>query len=87
MANKQPGTMVNTGRGETSSLEQGEVNEPTPVGNRNDRNRLESWSSGQRLKIIPVDTPIYEDAYGAGYWQPILQEGSQENEIKLNKEI
>ena len=83
--NKQPGTMVNTGRGETSSLEQGEVNEPTPVGNRNDRNRLESWSSGQRLKIIPVDTPIYEDAYGAGYWQPILQEGSQGNEIKLRR--
>ncbi len=81
--NKDPGAMENTGRGETSSLEQEEVNEPTPVEDRNDSNRLNSWTKGQRLKIIPVDTPIYESIQG--YWQPMLQEGSQTNQIKLQR--
>lgn len=81
--NKDPGTMKNTGKGETSSLEQGEVDEPIPVEDRNDRNKLESWTEGQKLKIIPIDANIYESIQG--YWQPMLQEGSDTNEIKLHK--
>ena len=81
--NKEPGTMKNTGKGETSNLEQGEVDEPIPVEDRNDRNKLESWTEGQKLKIIPIDANVYESVQG--YWQPMLQEGSQTNEIKLHK--
>ncbi len=83
--NKDPGVMENVGKGETSNLEQGEVNEPVEIEDRNDRNKLESWTSGQKLKILPVDTPIYEDLYGADYWTPMLQEGSTTKEIKLYK--
>ena len=83
--NKDPGVMENVGKGETSNLEQGEVSEPVEIEDRNDRNKLESWTSGQKLKIIPVDTPIYEDLYDADYWTPMLQEGSTNKQIKLYK--
>lgn len=48
--NKAPGEMKNTGKGETSNLEQGSVDEPINVEDRNDRNRLESWTNGQKLR-------------------------------------
>lgn len=81
--NKEPGTMKNTGKGETSNLEQGEVDEPTSVEDRNDINKLNSWTEGQKLRVIPVSTHIYESIQG--YWQPMLQEGSQTNQITLQK--
>lgn len=83
--NKAPGEMKNTGKGETSNLEQGSVDEPINVEDRNDRNRLESWTNGQKLRVLPVDTPIYEDPFGVGFWQPMLEEGSLTKELKLQK--
>ena len=83
--NKDIGEMKNTGRGETSNLEQGTVDEPVSVEDRNDQNKIDSWQSGQRLRIVSVEAYIYEDKYDAGYWEPIMVEGSTTQEMKLKK--
>ncbi len=83
--NKDIGEMKNTGRGETSNLEQGTVDEPVSVEDRNDQNKIDSWQSGQRLRIVSVEAYIYEDKYDAGYWEPIMVEGSTTQEVKLKK--
>ena len=75
--------MKNTGKGETSTIEQSKVDEPVEITNRNDINRLEKMSEGQKLKIVTIETPLYEDKYG--YFQPKHQNGSLINEIKLKK--
>ena len=59
--NKDVGEMKNTGKGETSNLEQGTVDEPVSVEDRNDQNKIDSWQSGQKLKIIAVETFLYQD--------------------------
>ena len=84
--NKDVGEMKNTGKGETSNLEQGTVNEPVSVEDRNDQNKIDSWQSGQKLKIIAVETLLYQDQYDAGYWEPIMVEGSTTQEVKLQKD-
>lgn len=84
--NKSVGEMKNTGKGETSNLEQGTVNEPINIEDRNDQNKVDSWQSGQRLKVTVVETYIYEDQYDAEYWQPILEEGSVTREVTLKKD-
>ena len=81
--NKNVGEMKNTGRGETSNLEQGTVNEPVSVEDRNDQNKIDGWQSGQKLRIVATETFLYEDQYGIGYWQPIMVEGSTTQEVKL----
>lgn len=83
--NKDVGEMKNTGKGETSNLEQGTVDEPVSVEDRNDQNKIDSWQSGQKLKIIAVETFLYQDQYDAGYWEPIMVEGSTTQEVKLQK--
>ncbi len=83
--NKDIGEMENTGRGETSNLEQGTVDEPIDIEDRNDQNKIDNWQSGQRLKIISVETFLYEDRYDVGYWEPILVEGSLTEKVKLQK--
>ena len=75
--------MKNTGKGETSTIEQSKVDEPVEITNRNDINRLEKMAEGQKLKIVTIETPLYEDKYG--YFQPKHQNGSLINEIKLKK--
>ena len=83
--NKNVGEMKNTGKGETSNLEQGTVDEPVDIEDRNDQNKVESWQSGQRLRIIVAEAYIYEDKYGAGYWEPIMVDGSTTQELKLQR--
>ncbi len=83
--NKEIGEMKNTGKGETSNLEQGTVNEPVNIENRNDQNKIDSWQSGQKLKIITSETFLYHDQYGAGYWEPILVEGTSTQEVTLKR--
>ena len=83
--NKEIGEMKNTGKGETSNLEQGTVDEPVDIEDRNDQNKVESWQSGQRLRIIVAEAYIYEDKYGAGYWEPIMVDGSTTQELKLQR--
>ena len=83
--NKEIGEMKNTGKGETSNLEHGTVDEPVDIEDRNDQNKVESWQSGQRLRIVSVEAYIYEDKYDAGYWEPIMVEGSTTQEMKLKK--
>lgn len=84
--NKDIGAMENTGKGETSNLEQGTVNEPTQIEDRNDQTKVDSWQSGQKLKVIVVGTYIYQDRYDAGYWEPIIQEGTMSEEVVLPKD-
>lgn len=81
--NKDVGEMENTGRGETSNLEQGTVNEPVGVEDRNDQNKIDSWQSGQRLRIIVSEAYLYEDQYGIDHWEPIMVEGSTTQQVKL----
>ena len=83
--NKDVGEMKNTGKGETSNLEQGTVDEPIVVEDRNDQNKVDSWQSGQRLRVISVETFLYEDQYDIGYWQPILVEGSLTQQVTLQR--
>ena len=83
--NKDIGEMKNTGKGETSNLEQGTVDEPVSVEDRNDQNKIDSWQSGQSLRIVSVEAYIYEDKYDAGYWETIMVEGSTTQEVKLKK--
>lgn len=83
--NKSVGEMKNTGKGETSYLEQGTVNEPINIEDRNDQNKVDSWQSGQRLKVTVVETFLYEDQYDVGYWQPILEDGSVTKEVTLKR--
>ena len=83
--NKDVGEMKNTGKGETSNLEQGTVDEPIVVEDRNDQNKVESWQEGQRLRVNVVGTYLYEDKYDAGYWQPILVEGSLTKQVTLQE--
>ena len=83
--NKSVGEMKNTGKGETSNLEQGTVNEPINIEDRNDQNKVDSWQSGQRLKVTVVETFLYEDQYDVGYWQPILEDGSVTKEVTLKR--
>ena len=75
--------MKNTGKGETSTVEQGKVDEPTQITSRNDINRLEKISEGDKLKIVSIETPLYKNIQG--YYTPMLEEGSLTNEIKLKK--
>lgn len=75
--------MKNTGKGETSTVEQGKVDEPTQITSRNDINRLEKMSEGDKLKIVSIETPLYKNIQG--YYTPMLEEGSLTNEIKLKK--
>ena len=77
--------MKNTGKGETSTIEQSKVDEPVEINNRNDVNRLEKMKEGQELKVVPIDTPLYENFKGLGYFSPMLKEGSLTDEIKLQK--
>ena len=83
--NKDVGEMENTGRGETSNLEQGTVDEPVSVEDRNDQNKIDSWQSGQSLRIVVSEANLYEDQYEIGYWEPIMVEGSTTQEVKLQK--
>ena len=84
--NKDVGQMKNTGKGETSNLEQGEVNEPVEIEDRNDQNKIDSWQTGQKLRIVAVESYIYEDKYDANYWEPIMVEGSTTRKITLKKD-
>lgn len=77
--------MKNTGKGETSTIEQSKVDEPIEINNRNDVNRLKKMKEGQELKVVPIDTPLYENFKGLGYFSPMLKEGSLTDEIKLQK--
>lgn len=77
--------MKNTGKGETSTIEQSKVDEPVEINNRNDVNRLEKMKEGQELKVVPIDTPLYENFKGLGYFSPMLKEESLTDEIKLQK--
>lgn len=81
--NKDVAEMKNTGKGETSNLEQGTVNEPVSVEDRNDQNKINSWQSGQKLRIVTSGTYLYEDQYDIGYWEPIMVEGSTTQQVKL----
>lgn len=81
--NKEVGEMKNTGKGETSNLEQGTVNEPEQVEDRNDQNKIDSWSAGQQLIIVVSEAYLYEDKYDIDYWEPIMVEGSTTQEVNL----
>lgn len=83
--NKDVGEMKNTGKGETSNLEQGSVSEPEQVEDRNDQHKIESWSAGQRLSIVVSQANLYEDQHNIGYWEPIMMEGSTTQEVKLQR--
>lgn len=75
--------MKDTGQGETSSIEQGTVDEPVEISDRNDLNRLNSMSEGDKLKIIPVDAPLYKNT--KGYWSPMTEKNNPDTEIRLKK--
>lgn len=75
--------MKNTGKGETSSIEKEEVDEPVEITNRNDLNKLKNMENGDKLKIIPIDTYLYKNT--KGYWSPMTYEENKDKEIKLKK--
>ena len=75
--------MKSTGQGETSSVEQGEVDEPTEITDRNDMNKLKNMSEGSKLRVIPVDTPLYKSI--KGYWTPIKESEKSDKDLKLKK--
>lgn len=75
--------MKNTGKGETSTIEKEEVDEPIEITNRNDLNKLKNMEDGDKLKIIPIDTCLYKNI--KGYWSPMTYEENEEKEIKLKK--
>lgn len=75
--------MKNTGKGETSTIEQGKVDEPVEITDRNDLNRLKKMSAGDKLRVLPVDTPLYKNT--KGYWSPMTEKDTPDKEIKLQK--
>ena len=75
--------MKNTGKGETSTIEQSKVDEPVEITNRNDLNKLKKMSNGDKLKVIPVTTPLYKNV--KGYWTPQMDDKDSSKEIKLKK--
>lgn len=75
--------MKNTGRGETSNIEQSEVDEPVNISSKNDANKLNNMQNGQKLKVRFANTPLYNAPIG-GYFSPMNKEGTLE-QIKLEK--
>lgn len=74
--------MKNTGKGETSVVEQTKVDQPVEITNRNDVNRLENMKEGQKLKIATIDAPLYKNI--KGYFTPYIPDDSL-TEFKLKK--
>ena len=74
--------MKNTGKGETSVVEQTKVDQPVEIINRNDINRLENMKEGQKLKIFTIDAPLYKNI--KGYFTPYIPDDSL-TEFKLKK--
>lgn len=74
--------MKNTGKGETSVVEQTKVDQPAEITNRNDVNRLENMKEGQKLKISTIDAPLYKNV--KGYFTPYILEDTL-TELKLKK--
>lgn len=74
--------MKNTGKGETSVVEQTKVDQPVEIINRNDINRLENMKEGQKLKISTIDAPLYKNI--KGYFTPYIPDDSL-TEFKLKK--
>ena len=75
--------MKNTGTGETSTVEQSKVDDPIELTNKNDINRLEKMKENQKLKVVPIDTPLYKNVHG--YFTPMTEKDNKTKEIKLNK--
>lgn len=75
--------MQNTGKGETSTIEQAKVDEPVEITDRNDLNKLNNMSNGSKLRIIPIDAPLYKNI--KGYWTPMTDEKDPNKQIKLQK--
>lgn len=75
--------MKNVGKGETSTVEQSKVDEPVEITSRNDLNKLNNMSKNSKLKVIPIDAPLYKNIQG--YWTPMTDENDKTKEIKLQK--
>lgn len=81
--NKNIGEMKNTGKGETSNIEEETTDDPVEISDRNDENRVKSWNAGDQLYVL-VKAPMYEELRETGYWQEKLDE--EEHTIYVEKD-
>ena len=84
--NKEIGKMENTGKGETSHLEQETVDDPDEITDKNDANRINSWSEGEKLHPISK-IPMYEELRETGYWEEKLDENGNTIYIQANEVV
>lgn len=75
--------MKNTGKGETSTIEQSKVDEPVEITNKKDLNRLQNMKKDDVLKVTSIETPLYKNL--KGYWTPMTEDDNSKKEIKLKK--
>ena len=73
--------MKNTGKGETSTIEQSKVDEPVEITNKKDLNRLKNMKKDDVLKVTSIETPLYKNL--KGYWTPMTEDDNSKKEIKL----
>ena len=84
--NKNIGEMKNTGKGETSNLEQESATNPDNITDRNDQNRISSWSEGEQLYVVSR-TPMYEELRDTGYWQEKRDDNGEKIYFEKNEQL
>lgn len=84
--NKDIGEMKNTGKGETSSLEQESAMDTVEITDRNDQNRISSWSEGEQLYVV-TRTPMYEELRNTGYWQEKYDDNGKKIYVEKDERV